>query len=230
MRYGIVYHRFCTVTGEAYVGRTWQDPEVRWRQEDKDPKCLHLYSAIVMYGRGSFVNSVLNRIGPCLCVYPGPCVCWVQKEMEAVERYWIVFFDCREHGYNIREGGDNGRHSIVTRRKLSQIRGGLSEPARALAISMYLSGRSTRAVGERFGVAHKTICNELLLAGVSRRSHVRARKLNADKILMARELYLSGYNCAYIGSLFGVSSSCTRRTLKTAGVIMRDPGAPGRLA
>lgn len=40
--------------------------------------------------------------------------------LNALEKHWIMKFDCIKNGYNLKTGGANGRHSEETKRKISK--------------------------------------------------------------------------------------------------------------
>lgn len=106
---GIIYHIFCTKNGKCYVGQTWQSLEERVGDHKKpSSNCVKLRRAIKKYGRGSFVESVLTS------------GLTTQEDMNAAEVYWIGYFDSRKNGYNIKEGGGNGKHSEETKLKDSE--------------------------------------------------------------------------------------------------------------
>ena len=108
---GIIYHIFNTVNGKAYVGQTWGSLEKRWLAHlATKNSCRHLKYAIRKYGAASFVRSVLT----------GGLV--TQGQMDYAEKYWIDYFDSITSGYNIREGGSQGRLSEATKHKLSLVR------------------------------------------------------------------------------------------------------------
>ena len=110
---GLIYHLFCTVTGKAYVGQTWGTLEERWGDHlCKRPGCLHLQAALRKYGPVRFVRSIL------ISGLTTP------EQMDAAERYWIEYFDCRKNGYNIKEGGSYGKHSEETKKKIRKARKG----------------------------------------------------------------------------------------------------------
>ena len=103
---GIVYHLFCLATGKAYIGQTWQTLDKRWqdhRYRGDSPKLRH---AIQKHGPESFIRSVLTQ------------GLTTQEDMNAAESYWIKHFDSIKNGYNVKEGGNNGRHSEETKELL----------------------------------------------------------------------------------------------------------------
>lgn len=131
-RTAIVYHIFCTITGECYIGQTWNSIEERWL-EHQSPKsyCIHLRNAIAFYGKERFVVSTLTN------------GLTTQEQADAAEIYWINYFDSINHGFNIKEGGSHGKLSEETKAKISAKRKGhqTSEVTRA-KISAALKGRT----------------------------------------------------------------------------------------
>ncbi len=81
-----------------------------------DSGCPAFFNAIRKYGIPEFIEL---------------CSVYSEKELDASELEWISFLDTMvPEGYNIKEGGSNGRHSEETKRKMSSTRTGRKMPKR----------------------------------------------------------------------------------------------------
>lgn len=108
-----------TLNAKVYIGQTWTTTERRWKAGyHRQP---HLWNAIQLYGRHSFYYEEL------LC-------CQTQNDADYYEKYFINLHRSsdRKFGYNIREGGSNGRMSDATKKKISASKKG--KPGRKQSI------------------------------------------------------------------------------------------------
>lgn len=95
-------------TGKWYIGQSF-DIVSRWKNYEK-LKCKkqrHLYNALKKYGVEDF-DKVL--IEPC------EAVGWI---MDYREMYWIKIMNTLISGYNLTEGGNGGKKSEETRKRMS---------------------------------------------------------------------------------------------------------------
>ena len=96
------------VNGKVYTGQTRNLAKRKSAHKLGDSNCLALQSAIGKYGWHNFSWEVLE-----LCL---------EENLNVRECHWIATLDCMSpNGYNIKQGGDSGRHSEETRQKLSEI-------------------------------------------------------------------------------------------------------------
>lgn len=103
--YGIVYRITNLVNGKRYHGQT-VNPKERWPHHLRgDSHCVALRNAIRKYGRNNFLFEVIAEAAN-------------KEELDLLEVQYVVTSLCPV-GYNIREGGGNGRPSLETRRKMS---------------------------------------------------------------------------------------------------------------
>jgi len=97
--------------GKRYVGKTECDLGKRKKEHKHHSKkgTTRLYNAIRKYGWKNLKWSILDE-----------CEC--SSILSEREIYWISHFDCldRDKGYNLREGGEGGRHSEETKEKISK--------------------------------------------------------------------------------------------------------------
>lgn len=107
---GFIYLIRNKVNGKLYVGKTTGTIEARWRghTRKKAKGCRYLHAAINKYGVGAFTVRQLSRVP--------------DEMLSAVERFWIALLGTTKSGYNLREGGEGGRHSPETRQLMSQAR------------------------------------------------------------------------------------------------------------
>jgi group I intron endonuclease len=111
---GHVYLLHNRASGKSYVGQTFRSPEKRWREHKNDAlktdSRYPLHLAIRKYGWDSFDAFVL---------WSGPAT-----DTNDIERHLIRGFGALSpFGYNLREGGTEGRGvSDETRQKLSDVR------------------------------------------------------------------------------------------------------------
>lgn len=99
-------------SNKIYIGQTIHDRTTRWRDhiyDALDPKkdhCKLLNRAIRKYGKESFFITLLKR-----CAL---------KDLNKYEQFYInVFNSMKPFGYNLKEGGSNGKHLMETRIKIS---------------------------------------------------------------------------------------------------------------
>lgn len=98
---------------------------------------------------------------------------------------------------------------------LTQIRREFSDDELREIVSLYQSGKTTRELGEMFGVCKTTIVNLLRKQGVAvTRSKVQA-KLNAEEVI---SLYENGYTSGKIAKQFGVNPQTILNCLRNHGV------------
>lgn len=130
-----IYFILNKVNGKYYVGQTSFSLEKRWEEHVRDSRkrnnTYHLYSALRKYGKYNFEVRLLFT-------------CYDQKSLDEAEKYFIKFFDATNHeyGYNNRLGGEGGRHSEVSRKKMSAVRTGkIQSPETKAKIGAWNKGK-----------------------------------------------------------------------------------------
>jgi group I intron endonuclease len=105
---GFIYKITNKENGMIYIGQTIQSLEDRWRQHrKKSSTCLYLKRAFEKYGIDNFIFEMI-----CSCD---------NEELDKLEiQYMTEFNSIVPNGYNLREGGNSGRHNEETKRKISQ--------------------------------------------------------------------------------------------------------------
>jgi group I intron endonuclease len=121
---GYIYLITNTINDKWYFGQTTDSPKVRMNKHRSDCRrhiedlkrgyklknhggCPKLYNAMYAHGMENFHMEVV-------------AVCETQDELNKCEVYHINMFDTIINGYNIKEGGDSGRHSEETKQVISQ--------------------------------------------------------------------------------------------------------------
>ncbi len=124
--YGIIYKIKNTINNKIYIGQTINGFNTRYsydgigiervynyhKYNKKNNRSYnsHLLNSINKYGFESFeVNKVIDYA-------------FSETELNIKEKTWIRFYNAYNNGYNNTEGGDNGRLSEETKRKISQTR------------------------------------------------------------------------------------------------------------
>ena len=105
---GFIYKITNTINGMIYIGQTIQTLEDRWRQHrKKSSTCLYLKRGFEKYGIDNFIFEMI-----CSCN---------NEELDKLEiHYMNEFNSIVPNGYNLREGGNSGRHNEETKKKISE--------------------------------------------------------------------------------------------------------------
>ena len=105
---GYIYKIFNKLTSKSYIGQTIQDLDERWRQHKKiNSNCRYLKSAIKKYGLENFDFNLI-------------CICF-DNDLDKYECYYMNKYNTIvPNGYNLREGGNSGRHNEETKKKISE--------------------------------------------------------------------------------------------------------------
>ena len=124
---GYIYTITNKTDNKIYVGQTVQDVEMRWKDHlKKRSNCRYLKSAINKYGVDNFVFKLV-------------CITFDDKlddmEIQYIEKYKSLV----PNGYNLRRGGNSGRHHAETKQKISdtlkmRYQNGLVPPRNQLGI------------------------------------------------------------------------------------------------
>lgn len=107
--YCVIYLLKNVINSKVYVGQTWRPLSKRFSEGYRHSH--HIKSAINKYGKDNFYYVVLT-------------VCHTQQIADYWEKYFIVKYDSINNGYNLREGGSNGKLSEETKRKISKAQSG----------------------------------------------------------------------------------------------------------
>lgn len=118
MTHGYIYAIQNKINGKFYIGQTTRNPQLRWQEHirGKDPTSV-LDKALLKYGKHNFVFSKIDE----------GCN---QEELDQLEESYICLFGSKitVNGYNVRDGGSNGKLSKKTRQKMSNSTKGKNNP------------------------------------------------------------------------------------------------------
>jgi group I intron endonuclease len=105
---GYIYKIINKIDGKMYIGQTIKDLEERWRQHcNPKSNCRYLKSAIKKYGVNSFEFKLI-------------CICF-DNDLDNYECFYMNKYNTLvPNGYNLREGGNSGKHNEETKRKISE--------------------------------------------------------------------------------------------------------------
>lgn len=120
MSYGIVYLALSRTSGKGYVGQTTQDIQARWRSH-RYGRCHALRAAIQKYGADDFDLVPLALADDA-------------SSLDRLEQDWIEKLNTiSPGGYNLKEGGANGKPTEQVRQRMSAAHQGvlLSDAHRA---------------------------------------------------------------------------------------------------
>lgn len=104
---GYIYKIKNKIDNKTYIGQTTQDLESRWRNHRKNSsKCRYLKSAFKKYGVENFDFQLV-------------CITF-DNQLDDMEIKYIEQYKCLvPNGYNIRLGGNSGKHHEETKRKIA---------------------------------------------------------------------------------------------------------------
>jgi group I intron endonuclease len=105
---GYIYKITNKIDNKIYVGQTIQDVEARWKDHlKKGSNCRYLKSAINKYGIDNFEFQLV-------------CITF-DNELDDMEIKYIEQYNSLvPNGYNLRLGGNSGRHNAETKQKISE--------------------------------------------------------------------------------------------------------------
>ncbi len=105
---GYIYKIRNKIDNKIYVGQTIGDLETRWKGHlKKRSNCRYLKSAINKYGVDNFEFKLV-------------CITF-DNNLDDMEIKYIEQYNCLvPNGYNLRLGGNSGRHNAETKQKISE--------------------------------------------------------------------------------------------------------------
>jgi group I intron endonuclease len=104
---GYIYTITNKTDNKTYVGQTIRELETRWKDHLKNnSNCRYLKSAINKYGVENFMFKLV-------------CITF-DNQLDDMEIQYIEKYNCLvPNGYNLRLGGNSGRHNAETKQKIS---------------------------------------------------------------------------------------------------------------
>jgi len=105
---GYIYTITNKTDNKTYVGQTIGDLERRWKGHlKKGSNCRYLKSAINKYGVDNFVFKLV-------------CITF-DNQLDDMEIQYIEKYNClAPNGYNLRLGGNSGKHHVETKQKIAE--------------------------------------------------------------------------------------------------------------
>ncbi len=106
--YGVIYILINKINSKCYVGQTTRSFNTRIA-EYQQLKCknqIFLYNAIKKHSFDNFTFQILAKAEN-------------QNQLNELESFYIDAFDSIKNGYNLKEGGSNGKHSFLSKNKMS---------------------------------------------------------------------------------------------------------------
>jgi hypothetical protein len=105
---GYIYKITNRTDNKIYVGQTIQDVEARWKDHlKKGSNCRYLKSAINKYGLDNFDFKLV-------------CITFDNNLDDMEIKYIEQYNSLVPNGYNLRLGGNSGRHNAETKQKISE--------------------------------------------------------------------------------------------------------------
>jgi len=105
---GYIYKITNRIDKKIYVGQTIQDVEARWKDHlKKGSNCRYLKSAINKYGLDNFDFKLV-------------CITFDNLLDDMEIKYIEQYNSLVPNGYNLRLGGNSGRHNAETKQKISE--------------------------------------------------------------------------------------------------------------
>ena len=105
---GYIYKIENKKDNKIYIGQTTRDIEIRWKEHfKKGSNCRYLSSAVKKYGIDNFEFKLI-------------CIS-LDENLNDIEIEYIKKYNCLvPNGYNLRNGGNNGKHNEETKNKISE--------------------------------------------------------------------------------------------------------------
>ena len=139
--YTIYIHRN-KLNGKVYVGQTCQNPEKRWNKGKGYETSPRFFNAIMKYGWDNFDHLIIFTD-------------LTLEQANFYEQLLISQYNSTDEkfGYNIKEGGNNGKHSQETKDKIGKanhiaLQGKTWSEEQKLLMSMLFSGKGNPFYGK----------------------------------------------------------------------------------
>jgi group I intron endonuclease len=166
---GIVYSVENKINNKLYVGQTIRKHPRRKNQHINDPeKSSAIDRSIQKYGKDNFEWKILEEDID------------NQRDLNLLEKFWIVHLETRttQWGYNIKEGGSNGKHSEKTKQTMSNQRFGKNNPNYGKHLSEETKNKISKTkTGKKLSNEHK----EKISKGLIGNRHYNETKLKISE-------------------------------------------------
>lgn len=138
---GIVYLVKNILDGKCYIGQTNRTLHTRKLEHLSDARChtnnSYFHNALCKYGDRVFKWSILAEAKE-------------QEKLNKLERFYIEEYNSIKEGYNLKEGGSNGKHTKETCRKISsKLKGRIFTPEHCEKISKRMKGKNHPFYGKK---------------------------------------------------------------------------------
>jgi transposase-like protein len=125
--------------------------------------------------------------------------------------------------------GHIGYQGDMTMKRPRSDKGSVHSPLRQQTIDLYQNGKSNQEIADLLGISVAGVVYHLNRAGIYR---PRTKKLHAEDLPRAIELYQSGWSLSAVAREFDMTDECLRRRLDQAGIARRSlkesvPRGPG---
>ena len=183
---GIIYKVTNIINGKVYIGQTTRSLKKRKKEHKYDAAktCYnsHFHNAIRKYGFNAFKWKIIADT-------------YDRDMLNFLEAFFIDLYNStnKDKGYNIKEGGKNGKLSNETKKKMSESQKG-----------KVLSEETKKKISE---------------ARSANKNENYRNDINEDKVV---ELYNKGYNTVEIAEKYDCSYNLIRNRLKKKGKILRN--------
>ena len=156
--HGIIYSALNITNGKRYVGQTIQRLHNRRLAHLRKTHHSVKFSLALQKYRGQFLWTILDVAND-------------QSELDTKEQFWIQHYCSHidEYGYNLQRGGQSGKHSDESKRKIGDAnRGRIASPETRERISKSKKGRShfsklnTSRRGTTLSDEHRKKCSDSL--------------------------------------------------------------------
>lgn len=201
---GYIYKIKNKIDNKTYIGQTTQDLEDRWKAHlKKRNNCRYLKSALNKYGVENFEFKLV-------------CITF-DNQLDDMEIKYIEQYKCLvPNGYNIRLGGNSGKHHEETKRKIGEA---LKNRYKNGMVHSKLGKHPSEETRKKLSEARKgkKLSRETIDKGVMTRLKQRNRKIIQYDIHGNR---LNSFDSCkeageYIGSATSTISSCCTGRIKT---------------
>lgn len=195
---GYIYKITNKEDGKIYIGQTTQILEDRWRQHKKiGSNCRYLKRAFNKYGIHNFEFKLI-------------CICF-DEDLDKYEiQYMEKYSSMVPNGYNLRKGGNSGKHHEETKKKISDSLKGRTDIINA-----------KNRLGKHHSEETKKKISESLKdrTDIVRHSYYKNKKINQYDL---NNNFIKSFNNIILASRYnnisrnGISKCCSNQQ-KTAG-------------
>ena len=157
-----IYCYTSRASGKSYVGQSW-DIENRYGQAGQGASCI-FRNAVNKYGWHDFVRVIVEEFHEAV----------EQDTLDAAEEFWIQYLGTRiPAGYNLREAGARGRHTELSKKKMSDAKLGKKRPSFS---KQWCENLSRSQLGKK----HSDDTKRKIAKKLEGNQHTKGRKLSQE--------------------------------------------------